>query len=86
MERVAPCNDQVHTTPHPVLNFLGIYMNPVQRYPSLFFGAQQLTAEVSVHIMVYTAKVCFFQELAMGMTLVMKMTFVLVKKSKCSYQ
>ena len=21
---------QVHTTPHPVLNFLGIYMSPVQ--------------------------------------------------------
>ena len=45
-------NDQVHTTHHPVLNFLGIYMSPVQWYPSLFFGAQQLTALVSVHIMV----------------------------------
>ena len=28
--RVISFNDQVHTTPHPVLNFLGIYMSPVQ--------------------------------------------------------
>ena len=34
-------NYQVHSTPHPVLNFLGIYMSPVQWYPSLFFGARR---------------------------------------------
>ena len=30
-------------------------------------------------------KVCFFQEMAMGMTLMVKMMFVLAE-SKCSYQ
>ena len=51
--RVISFNGQVHTTPHPVLNFLGMYMSPVQWYPSLFFfWVQQLTAVLSVHIMV----------------------------------
>ena len=36
--RVISFNDQVHTTHHPVLNFLGIYMSPVQWYPSLFWS------------------------------------------------
>ena len=31
-------------------------------------------------------KVCFFQQFAMGMTIIMKMTFVSTTESKCSYQ
>ena len=33
--RAISLNNQVHTTPHPVLQFLGICMGPVQ-YPNLF--------------------------------------------------
>ena len=34
--RAISFNNQVHTTPHPVLQFLRICMGPMQCYPSLF--------------------------------------------------
>ena len=50
-----------------------------------FSRAQQFTAVVSVHIIV-DFKVCVFQQFAMGMTIIMKMTLVSTIESKCSYQ
>ena len=57
----------------------GLYTSNLLPTP-MFFGAQQLTAVVSVHIMV-DFEVCFLQEL--GMTLMMKMTFVLATEFTC---
>ena len=60
-------------------------MGPVQCYSQPFSRAQQFTAVVSVHNMIDFSKF-FFQQFAMGMTIIMKMTFVFTTESKYSYQ
>jgi len=50
--QLASFNNQVHTTPLPVLQFLGNCMGPVHWYPSLVYRAQQFTVVVLVDIMV----------------------------------
>ena len=42
-------NYQVLTTPHPVLNFLRIYMSPVQLYPSLFWSITDHSSGISAY-------------------------------------
>ena len=47
--RTVSFNYQVHTTPHPVLNFLGIYMSTVQGYPNLYWSTTAHSSGISAY-------------------------------------
>ena len=47
--RVISFNDQVNTAPHPILNFLGIYMSPVQWYHSVFWSTTAHSNGISAY-------------------------------------
>ena len=89
MERVAPCNIIYQSSTYNTSSsstISGDQYGSCATISQPFSRAQQFTAVVSVHIMVDFSKFVSFNSLpCIGITIIMKMTFVFTTESKCSY-